>query len=207
MRSRKISNPDSLPDDILWDELTATVECLLFASGEPLRIGEMARICDCAASVVTSALEQLAERYETTGSGLQILEIAGGWQLSTRPQYAVSVGRLILPNAHRLTRPALETITIIAYRQPCTVADIEAIRGVACAGVLKTLEQRGLIQESGRRSTPGRPILYTTTDYFLHHFGMKGLSDLPQMEEESASETPFDAKSTLNEAGMTIADG
>ena len=164
------------------EDLARIIECLLFAAGEPLSAKELARTTETDVPVVYLAIRALRDRY--VHSGLQIVEIAGGFQMATRPEFAPVVGRLLAPHANRLSRPALETVAIVAYRQPCTQADIEAVRGVASDGVLKTLVERGLIREAGRKPTPGRPILYATTDDFLHYFGLTDLSDLPSLEED-----------------------
>jgi segregation and condensation protein B len=170
------------------EALLPVVECLLFAAGEPLALRDLMRTTEATEQDITRALQALQEKYESAGSGLQIVEIAGGWQMATRPEFAPLVGKMLAPSANRLSRPALETVTIIAYRQPCTQAEIEAIRGVSVDGVLKTLLERELIHEAGRRPSPGRPILYGTTDAFLHYFGLASLADLPPLEEEEVTE-------------------
>ena len=178
-----------IPAEETWDapvgvdeNLVRTIECLLFAAGEPLSAKAIARTTETNPVVVYEAIRALRDRY--VHSGLQIVEIAGGFQMATRPEYAPALGRLLAPHANRLSRPALETVAIIAYQQPCTQADIEAVRGVASEGVVKTLLERGLIREAGRKPAPGRPILYATTDDFLHYFGLSALSDLPALEED-----------------------
>jgi segregation and condensation protein B len=181
--------------------LLGMVEALLFVSGEPLSLKAIAKATEWDEEAVLDALKELQERYVQSDSGLQVLEIAGGWQLGTRPEYATTIGKLLAPHANRLTKPALETVTIIAYRQPLTQAEIEAIRGVGCDGVLKTLTERELIGEVGRKQTPGRPILYGTTPQFLHYFGMASLEELPPLpdEEESVEE---EMNVALNAAGV-----
>jgi segregation and condensation protein B len=185
------------------NELAKVVECLLFVSGEPLSVKELVKATETDGEAVLTALGLLRERY--VGSGLYVTEIAGGWQMATRPEYAPAVGKLLAPNANRLSKPALETVTIVAYRQPCTQAEIEAIRGVAVDGVLKTLLDRDLIREAGRKQTPGRPILYATTDAFLHYFGLASLDDLPKLDEDELEEqarvTQEMAKTALTAAG------
>lgn len=181
--------------------LPRMIECLLFVAGEPLSVRELARTTETDAEAVHAAVRALRDRYAV--SGLQIVEIAGGFQMATRPEFAPAVGRLLAPHANRLSRPALETVAIIAYRQPCTQADIEAVRGVASDGVLKTLLERGLIREAARKATPGRPILYATTDDFLHYFGLADLGDLPLLDEddETAEEA---AREALAAAGVAM---
>jgi len=166
------------------ENLPQMIEALLFASGEPLGVKELARTTETDAEAVQAAVRALRDRYTASGSALQIVEIAGGFQMATRAEFAHAVGKLLAPHANRLSRPALETVTIVAYRQPCTQVEIEAVRGVASDGVLKTLLERDLIREAGRKQTPGRPILYATTDQFLHYFGLAGLSDLPALDED-----------------------
>ena len=149
---------------VSYDELSRIIECLLFVAGEPLTAKELAKTTETEEDAVYEALRLVRDRFVL--SGLQVVEIAGGWQLATRPEYAAAIGKLLAPRANRLSKPALETAAIIAYRQPCTQAEVEAIRGVAVDGVLKTLSERELITEAGRKQAPGRPILYATTEGF-----------------------------------------
>jgi segregation and condensation protein B len=167
--------------------LAAALECVLFVAGEPLPIKEMARALQCDELAAEEALRELQLRLGENGSGLQIVTIAGGYQLSTRPDYAEAVGRLLTRGANKLSRAALETLAIIAYRQPITQPEIEAVRGVSGGGVLKTLLERKLVAEAGRKQTVGRPILYTTTPEFLHYFAIGDLSELPPLDEAEAS--------------------
>ena len=188
--------------------LTQIIECLLFAAGEPLSPKELAKVTEAEEIAVHEAVRFLRDRYIGANSGLQIIEIAGGYQMGTRPEFAPMVGKMLAPHANRLSRPALETVTIVAYRQPCTQVEIEAIRGVASDGVLKTLLDRELIKEAGRKQTPGRPILYATTDGFLHYFGLAGLEDLPLLDEDelpmgdSAAEIAQETRTALAAAGV-----
>jgi segregation and condensation protein B len=161
--------------------LDAVLECFLFVSPEPVTPGQVAATLDLDERAAREALEGLRERYSSPG--LQVIRVAGGYQLCTRPEHGEFIARFLRPPAQRLTRPALETLAIVAYRQPITQPEMEAIRGVNCAGVLKTLTDRGLIVEKGRKETVGRPILYVTTDQFLKHFGLKDLTELPLLEE------------------------
>lgn len=186
-------------------ELSRIIECLLFVSGEPLSLKELAKTTEADAADVEEAIRLVQTHY--ADSGLQVVEIAGGYQMGTRARYAPSVGKLLAPNANRLSRPSLETVTIIAYQQPCTQAEIEAIRGVSVDGVLKTLMERELIVEAGRKQTPGRPILYGTTEAFLHYFGLSSLDDLPRLEDDEAyqeavQEAEAMAHTALHAAGV-----
>lgn len=180
------------------------VEALLFASGDPLSFKELCKATEAGADEVQAALITLRNRYTAHESALQIVEVAGGYQMATRPQYAAFVGKLLAPHANRLSKPALETVTIIAYRQPCTQSEVEAVRGVGCDGVIKTLLERELIADAGRKNAPGRPLLYATTAQFLHYFGMASLADLPKINEEAdeimAMQTAADA--ALTAAGL-----
>ncbi len=176
------ASPDATDSALAPETLAQMIECLLFVAGEPMSVRDLAKTTESEPDAVQTALRLLRDRYAP--SGLQIVEIANGFQMATRPQFAASVGRLLAPHANRLTRPSLETLTIIAYQQPCTQAEVEAIRGVSCDGVLKTLLERDMICEAGRKPTPGRPILYGTTNAFLHYFGLADLTDLPALDED-----------------------
>jgi segregation and condensation protein B len=161
--------------------MDAVLECFLFVSPEPVTPAQVAAALDLDERAAREALEGLRERYASPG--LQVVRVAGGYQLCTRPEYGENVARFLRPPAQRLSRSAVETLAIIAYRQPITLPEIEAIRGVNSAGVLKTLLDRELLTEKGRKETVGRPILYVTTDQFLKHFGLKDLTELPLLEE------------------------
>lgn len=165
--------------------LSAAAEAVLFAAAEPLTIADLARALACDDQQAAAAVARLRERLKETGSGLDVVEIAGGYQLATRPTFRECVGRMMAREPGRLSRAALETLAIIAYRQPITQPEIEAVRGVGCGSVLRTLIERNLIAETGRRPTVGRPILYVTTPSFLHYFALADLSELPPLEEPS----------------------
>ena len=177
------------------------IEALLFASGDPLTLRELVKATDSDADTVLAALQTLRNRYTERESALQIVEIAAGFQLATRPAFAPYIGKLLAPHANRLSKPALETVTIIAYRQPCTQAEMEAVRGVSCDGVLKTLIDRELIADAGRKNAPGRPLLYATTPGFLHYFGMASITDLPEIAGD-ADEIAATANAALVAAGV-----
>lgn len=184
-------------------DVSALVEAVLFAAGEPVSMRELTRALEMEAGSVAEGLRALGSRLDNTGSGLQLVEIAGGWQLSTRPQCSGVVGRMLSPRANRLSKPALETVTIVAYRQPVTQSEIEAIRGVACDGVLRTLVERELVAEAGRKATPGRPILYGTTPAFLHYFGLPDLDALPPLPDDADAESDAAAmRDAVGAAGL-----
>jgi segregation and condensation protein B len=161
--------------------MDAVLECFLFVSPEPVTPAQVADALGIDERAAREALEGLRERYQSPG--LQVVRVAGGYQLCTRAEHADAISRFLRPPAQRLSRPALETLAIVSYRQPITLPEIEAVRGVSSAGVLKTLLERELIHEKGRKETVGRPILYVTTEQFLKHFGLKDLTELPLLEE------------------------
>lgn len=164
--------------------LCPVIEAVLFTAGDPLTLAELAVVCEADEPSLREALAALRADYGANQRGLQLAEVAGGYQLTTRPEYAVWVGRVHrMIREVRVTRPALETLAIIAYRQPLTRHEIEAIRGVDCAGVLKTLLERRLIKITGRKAAAGRPLLYGTGQEFLQCFGLKDLSELPKLRE------------------------
>lgn len=179
--------------------LIQVIEALLFAAQKPLTTGELLAAIKGAGDAdelmpnefartkeaeVAAALEQLKIDYVQQGRAFQLAEKAEGWQLVSDPAYASWV-RQLFPAAKpaRLTPPSLETLAIVAYRQPITRADVEAVRGVAVDGVLQSLMERGLVRIAGRAEVPGRPLLYETTQFFLEHFGLRDLDELPNAEE------------------------
>jgi len=179
--------------------LAKVIEALLFSAQTPLSAKEMVDVIKRAGqaeelprnefakvreSEVAAALEELKIEYGQQERAFQLVEKAEGWQLATDPAYANWVRQLFpAPKPARLTAPALETLAIIAYRQPITRPDVEAVRGVAIDRVLQTLMERGLVKISGRAEIPGRPLLYETTQFFLDHFGLRNLDELPNVEE------------------------
>jgi segregation and condensation protein B len=162
--------------------IESALECLLFVAGEPVSLADMARALEADETDVYAGLRSLQVSLVERGSGLQLVQIAGGWQLATRREYAEVIARMLTRAPAKLSRAAMETLAIIAYRQPVTAPEIEAIRGVQVAGVLKTLQERRLIDEAGRKMAAGRPVLYVTTPDFLHYFGIKDLADLPPLD-------------------------
>lgn len=161
------------------------VEAILFASDAPLRAEDIARADEMLdEDVVEEALQQLRTEYDEADRAFQVEEVAGGYQLLTRPEFAPYLDRFdTIPRPSRLSGPALETLAIVAYRQPVGRVEIEYIRGVGAAGVIKTLQDRDLLEVVGRAEGLGRPLLYGTTRTFLEHFGFRSLDDLPRPEE------------------------
>ena len=161
------------------------IEALLFASETPLSAADLARAdSDLDEERVEALIAELRLEYDRDGRAFSIFEIAGGYQLLTRPEFAAVLERFdAVPVATRLSAPALETLAIVAYRQPVGRAEIEEIRGVGAGGVLRTLQERALIEVVGRGEGLGRPLLYGTTSAFLEHFGFRSLEDLPRPDE------------------------
>ncbi len=182
--------------------LSRVIEALLFSAPKPLAAKEIADVLRHAGgegellpnefgnvreSEVAAALEQLKAEYIEHERAFHLIEKAEGWQLATDPAFAPWVRQLFpAPKPARLTAPALETLSIIAYRQPITRADVEAIRGVQCSEVLAHLMEKGVVRISGRHDSLGRPVLYGTTKKFLQVFGLKSLRDLPLAEQLEA---------------------
>ena len=180
--------------------LDKIVEALLFSAQKPLSIREIAKAMRGAEddsvsekpnefarvkdAEVAAALEQLKLEYIQQNRAFQVVEKAEGWQLATDPAFAKWIRQLLpAPKPARLSAPALETLAIIGYRQPITRAEVEAVRGVNIDAVLQTLMERGLVKIAGRAEIPGRPLLYETTQFFLDHFGLRNLDELPNAEE------------------------
>jgi len=162
----------------------AILEALLFVAEEPLPLAKLQEIlADAAPAETDASLRDLAVRLENEGRGLMVQEVAGGFRLTTRPDVHAWIQKLQQVKPTRLSRAALETLAIIAYRQPVTRAEIEAIRGVAVDGVLRTLLERELVRMMGRKAEAGRPMLYGTSQQFLEHFGLRELGDLPTLRE------------------------
>jgi segregation and condensation protein B len=154
------------------------IECLLLARGGILKIGEIKKVVEVTEPEIRATLAALTVEYG--GRGLQIQEVAGGYQLCTRPEYGAHVQRLLrLEELDPLTRATLEVLAIVAYRQPVTRAEVDVVRGVQSVHHLIKLQDRRLIREVGRRPGPGRPILYGTTEGFLRYFGLRDLAALP----------------------------
>jgi segregation and condensation protein B len=182
-QSERTSSPRPSPADEA--EIAATVEAILFATDAPLAPGKIAQVAELGSTkVVKQAIRTLNERYEQMGCSFRIEEIGGGFQMLTLPQYHDVLGRLSKARGDsKLSRAAMETLAIIAYRQPIIRADIEAIRGVASGEVLRGLMEKQLVKVVGREEVIGRPMLYGTTRRFLEVFGLGGLEDLPRVEE------------------------
>lgn len=157
-----------------------SVHALLFVADAPLKLAQLATALALTEGQVEQALEVLRDRLDA-GGPIQLLNIAGGYQLSTRAEYAEVVANLVKPHRNRMTRSLLEVLAIVAYQQPLTMAEIDAIRGVQSDYAIRTLLDRRLLREVGRRKAPGRPILYGTSAQFLHQFNLSSVSELPPL--------------------------
>ena len=164
--------------------IKSAIESMMFVWGEPLNIKDVADIFDVDKKEIYECCKELQEEYEQDGRGIVIREVNKSFQFVTRKENREFIERLCTPvRRRRLSQSALETLAIVAYKQPVTKGEIEAIRGIRCDRVLEGLMKRDLVQEAGRSSAIGRPILYGTTDAFLKHFGFQNLKELPDIED------------------------
>jgi len=165
-------------------ERAGVIEALIFVSDEPLSVKIIADVLKEEKSIVSETVAALAEEFNSRNGGLQLREVAGGWQFATRPEYHEHVRKFLKtrPSA-KLTIASLETLAVIAYRQPVTVPEILEIRGVQSPSAIKTLLDKKLIVAKGRKETVGRPMMYGTSKEFLLQFGLKDLSELPSVED------------------------
>ena len=199
---------DDAPDDIddepsrVAEEdsrLETIIESVVFAAGTPVALRRLVQVLDGPSSKeIVRAIAQLKARYDSARRGLRLVEVAGGYQFRTAPENADWVRTLLKEKPARLGRATLETLAIIAYKQPATRAEIEAIRGVDVDGALNSLLSKRLIKIEGRKETVGRPLLYVTTPEFLEVFGLKDLNDLPTLKELPTSE----ANDTIAESSL-----
>ena len=161
-------------------DVRRALEAILFLADEPLASVVLAQAVDRARRDVEAMLIDLAADLEARGSGITLRQIAGGWRLVTHPEAAAHVEQFVLSSRHtRLTRASLETLAVVAYKQPVTRHQVSSVRGVDSDGVLRALVERGLVQDVGRDDGPGRPVLYGTTTEFLERLGLASLADLP----------------------------
>ncbi len=167
--------------------IKSVIEALLFSSERPLTIEQLKKVIDnLETKELAKDIEELKSEYEKTNRGLRIIEVAGGFQMITAPYVSVFLKRLYKERRlERLSKPGLETLSIIAYKQPITKLQIQSLRSVNIDGVMKNLLTKGLIRISGRKKVPGRPYVFGTTKQFLEYFGLSSLEELPKMEEFS----------------------
>jgi len=180
-------------------EFRGALEAVIYAAEEPVTVAQLASAVHGEKDAVRRALRELIAVYTSDDRGIEIREVAGGFKFYTKPQHHDAVRRFIksLQPPLRLSMPALETLSVIAYKQPVTLPEIQEIRGVQAAGVIKTLLERGMITTAGRKEALGRPILYRTTKEFLMRFGLAGVDDLPSLKEFEAL-----ARAALGEDGI-----
>jgi segregation and condensation protein B len=172
------------------EDLKNIVESLLFVADSPLTIDQLRQVLDLAeGKPIREVLRTLSEEYDTRKGAFYLDEVAGGFQLRTRPAYHEWIKRLLKPSPVRLSQPALETLAIIAYKQPIIRSDIEHLRGVDSGGVLRMLMEKRLIRVLGRKEIPGRPLIYATTKHFLEVFDLRDLGELPTVREIESTGT------------------
>lgn len=160
------------------------IESLLFVAGEPLKLKEIASIIECDIETTRELIEDLKEEYKALGRGIKLISINDEYQLVTKPENSKFIQKLLKTNTRQsLSQAALETLSIIAYKQPITRINIDEIRGVKSDRAISTLLEKGLIKESGRLDIVGRPVLYSTTDKFLVHFGLENLKQMPSLDD------------------------
>jgi segregation and condensation protein B len=189
--------------------LAQLIEAALFSAARPLTVEELQTLDpDAGLADVRAALEELREHYDFDGHSVEVIEIAGGHQILTRPAFATAIERAQFAiRTPKLSSAALETLAVISYRQPVGRAEIEEIRGVAAGGVLRTLQERGLIEVVGRGEQLGRPLLYGTTSMFLELLGLGDLNELPRAEELTiALEPPKPATPDADAAASVLAE-
>ncbi|MGH9466641.1 MAG: SMC-Scp complex subunit ScpB [Terriglobales bacterium] len=166
-------------------ELASVVEAIVYAAEEPATVAQMAAVLEAEPAAIVAALETLAVRYGSDDYGVELREVAGGYRMATKAQHHESVRQFLksLQPRVRLSLAALETLAVIAYKQPVTLPEIRDLRGVDPAGVINTLLEKKLVTTAGRKEVVGKPILYRTTREFLVQFGLSGLRDLPTLKE------------------------
>ena len=180
--------------DLLTQEVRGRVEAILFGAGEPVLVSDMAKALELSESDMSHVLDLLVNEYDFEQRGFCLKRFGKHVQLATRAIYADWVERLLQPvQKQSLSQAAMETLAVVAYRQPVTKAEIEQIRGVKCDYSIASLSNKGLIEEVGRKDTVGRPILYGTTDEFLNHFGIGSLAQLPALPQDLKEQTEADA--------------
>jgi segregation and condensation protein B len=186
-------------------EVLAALEALLFACDAPLELGRIAEVLDLGPDEALAAVEALRKACDAPGRGLVVVDVAGGVRLVTRPELAPVLLRLQrLRLRTRLSRAAVETLVIVAYRQPISRPEIEQLRGVGTESVLTHLLERRLVRVVGRKATPGRPVLYGTTREFLEHFGLRDLEDLPPFEPPADASGEGQAKGAVTASGAAV---
>ena len=178
--------------------LKGRIEAILFVAGEAVPVRELARALQTGEKEVREAIDSLKDEYDYEQRGFLLKRFGENVQLATRPLYSGDVVRLLQPvQQQSLSQAAMETLAVVAYKQPVTRAEVEQIRGVKCDYSLQSLMLKGLIREAGRKDTIGRPILFCTTDEFLSHFGLEDLNGLPPMPQPEDAEKPNEAEELI----------
>lgn len=178
--------------------LKGRIEAILFVAGEAVMVDDLAKALSTDVKDIESALAEMRDEYDFAQRGVMLRRFGRQVQLTTRPLYAVDVVHLLQPvQRQSLSQAVMETLAVIAYKQPVTRAEIELVRGVKCDYSVQSLTNKGLIMEVGRKEALGRPILYGTTDAFLQHFGLSSLDDLPPMPEQAAPQENDEANTEL----------
>lgn len=180
------------------NELKKVLESFLLISSSPVQVSQIRSLFGIDEKVVEAAFEELIAKYAASDSALKIIKVAEGYRLTTAPEVAPHIKKFFKDQRPRLSRASLETLSIVAYKQPVTRSDVEFIRGVNVEGALGTLLERGLIRIAGRKDAPGRPILYGTTRLFLEHFGLNTLKDLPLLAEFTENDLSEDEKARVD---------
>jgi segregation and condensation protein B len=180
------------------DNLSQLVEAFIFASETPISLDRLSDLLDQPKAKLRPVIEELKEQYEVRQHGFTLVEVAGGYQFRTIAEFAPWLRKLKKDRVPRFSRAALETLAIIAYRQPATRAEIEYLRGVDSGGVMKTLLDKNLLRILGKKDVPGRPLLYGTSRQFLELFGLRDLNDLPTLKEFSALDPQLVTADPLN---------
>ena len=194
-----------MDDPLELERIKSAIESLIFISNKPLFIEELKELFEnLEAPQIRELIETLKKEHEERNSGVRIVEIAGGFQMVTVPENAATIKNFYkIKHTEKLSGPSLETLAIIAYKQPVTRIDIEAIRGVNVDGVVKSLLEKNLIRIVGRKEVIGRPFVYGTTRLFLDYFGLKSLEELPKIEEFAQQDRLMDIKLASGEGEIT----
>ncbi|MDY0212451.1 MAG: SMC-Scp complex subunit ScpB [Desulfuromonadaceae bacterium] len=182
-------------------DLKACVEAVLFSSDSALSMAKLEQIFEVDTQELRLALQQLQHECQQEGRGVVLQEVAGGFQLRTRPEYAHWIMQLKRTRHMNLSRAATETLAIIAYRQPVTRAEIEALRSVDSGGIVRTLLEKDLVRVAGKKDAPGRPLIYATSTRFLEVFGLNSLEDLPSLRDFKTDELEFELEMNFEPEG------
>ncbi|MBW2409669.1 MAG: SMC-Scp complex subunit ScpB [Deltaproteobacteria bacterium] len=190
------------------EDIKNIIESLLFVAQEPLTVDRFKKILEQAETgEIRQTLEEISVEFEARKGGFYLDRVAGGYQVRSRPEYSTWIKKLLQPKPFRLSKAALETLAIIAYKQPVIRSDVEHVRGVDCGGVLKVLLERRFIRVMGRKEIPGRPLIYGTTRRFLEVFGLETLKDLPTPKEiEELGDAPLETVDEISGEDSREAD-